>query len=89
MANAVKQLREQQRKLQASSTRIEEMLKQLTENQPERGRSSMRQSIPRALSVSLYIYMPSAVMTSRFDSVFLNRGLCMMCMMGCLMPKKD
>ena len=88
MVNAIKQLREQQRKLQASSTRIEEMLKQLTENQPECGRSLIRQSIPRALSVS-FIYMPSAVMTSTFDSVYLNRGLCMMCMMDCLMPKKD
>ena len=88
MVNAIKQLREQQRKLQASSTRIEEMLKQLTENQPECGQSSIRQSIPRALSVS-FIYMPRAVMTSRFDSVYLNRGLCMMCMMDCLMPKKN
>ena len=51
LTSAIKHLREHQKKLQASSTRIEEMLKQLTEAQKVNEATGTKH-IPRVLSVS-------------------------------------
>ena len=73
--NAVKHLREQQKKLQASSERIEEMLKQLTEDHGKSGASVTRHSIPRALSVSNFcICKPNIILPVNVT----HRGLSMM-----------
>ena len=52
VTSAIKHLREHQKKLQASSNRIEEMLKQLTETQKV-NEATATKHIPRALSVSV------------------------------------
>lgn len=55
ITNAIKHLREHQKKLQASSTRIEEMLKQLTE--APKVNDTRTKHIPRALSVSTVLFV--------------------------------
>lgn len=84
VTNAVKHLRDQQRKLQASTARIEDMLKQLTENHEKNVTASVtRPGIPRALSVSKLV---CGLMIKVSETVY--RELSMMCMISCLMTKR-
>ena len=78
VTHEIRRLREQQRKLQASASRIEETLKQLTTSQEQNFSSSSRKvQIPRPLSVRQQVR--SCVVDVL---MYFCRHLSMMCIVG-------
>ena len=68
VTSAVRQLREQQKKLQASSSRIEKLLQQLNDKCGESTQSLVtRQSIPRELSVSSQFCNSNKIHSTRLE----------------------